>query len=288
MEGGEGMDRDRFPELPTIPIDALFDEAGTGPNRAVDYRQVLHDADVVLGKDWMTGNEFLVFGRDFLKGVIESGLTKTAAVLRIGLDQESEELERLLALMLVVKGRHDYGPPEDGLAGEAENVMPERTVRLYDFRTKQLTKIPARELAPGMVRARITGIDGEVFVDAAQVLRGGEVRHPPFPDAVREQLRRLYETFQDVYPKTLEEWEDGFRRDMHPEREIALWEYMATVFEHFTAGRSLNPEQRRDIYLVILTCMNNGKENVLVTTNPQTLSRKQVNEIVEFFFQNRA
>jgi hypothetical protein len=161
------------------------------------------------------------------------------------------------------------------------------TVRVYDFQTEQLTTIPASELAQGMVRARVIGIEGDVWVAASQAIPS-EYRHPPFPEDIRDYLRQLQKTFADVYPRTIEQWEDGFRRDTHPDREIALWLYMGDVFEHFTSGQPLDADQKRDIFQVILASVNNGTKHVLATTNPRTLSKKRVREIVDWMAKGRA
>jgi hypothetical protein len=96
-------------ETERIPIDALFDE-GTGPNLSADPRGELRDAEVIRGVDWTTQNEFLVFGRDTMERIVRSGAPEPCRVLQIGLDQDTDELEKLLALVQVVKGRHDYQP----------------------------------------------------------------------------------------------------------------------------------------------------------------------------------
>lgn len=89
-------------------LDALFDESGRGPNISSDPRPLLNGADVILGVDRMSGREFLVFGADALRNVTKTGQSKWLKVLRIELDQETDDLERVLALMTVVKGKHDY------------------------------------------------------------------------------------------------------------------------------------------------------------------------------------
>ena len=161
--------------------------------------------------------------------------------------------------------------------------MTQGTVNVLDLDTNAITTIPAGELAEGMLRARMEGIDGEIWVEASKLKSGGPLRHPPFEEDLRDILRRLGQTFADVCPRTLEEWEDELRRDTHPEQEIALWVVMEEVFLHFTSGRSLDEEQKIDIFSVVLACVNNGPEYVLATTSPRTLSRKAVKEIVEYF-----
>src|SRR5688500_15185081 len=102
--------------------------------------------------------------------------------------------------------------------------MKQQTVLMYDFETKWLTAIPAAELAPGMLRLTVEGIAGDVWVDGKAALGAkAPLRHPPFPEEARAHLRRLRAVFHDVYPNTLGQWEDGFRRDADPDREIAIW-----------------------------------------------------------------
>jgi hypothetical protein len=91
-----------------ISIDALFDESGRGPNLSADPRPLLKAADVVFGVDRMSGRQFLVYGADSLRRVIQTGKAGEFLVMRIELDQETDDLERLLALMIVLKGKHDY------------------------------------------------------------------------------------------------------------------------------------------------------------------------------------
>jgi hypothetical protein len=109
----------------------------------------------------------------------------------------------------------------------------------------------------------------------------GEVRHPPFPEPVREHLRLIQQTFKDVKPMALDEWEFGFRHDSHPDQEIAIWLFMAEAYNRFTRGRTLHEDQKRDIFRVIRAFVNNGPGFVTKTVSPATLSRKRVKEMVE-------
>jgi hypothetical protein len=159
--------------------------------------------------------------------------------------------------------------------------MDGQTVRVLDLRTHRLITIPARELAPGMVRARVEGIEGEVWVEASQVHQG-PVLQPPFGEDVRQVVRHIRDALQDVVSLTAEEWEDGFRRDANPAEEIAFWCSVAEAYMHFTASRSLSPEQKRDLLEVIFACLNNGPEYVLLTTSPSTLSPDQVRQVAAY------
>jgi hypothetical protein len=96
--------------MPTIPINALFGE-GMAPNLSADYDQFILAADVVFGVDVMSEREFLVFGRKALRDVLESDQLKGLKVFRVALDQDTEELEKLFALIRELRGsdHHERG-----------------------------------------------------------------------------------------------------------------------------------------------------------------------------------
>jgi hypothetical protein len=98
-----------------LSIDALFDEAGTGPNLSADPHQEFHAADLVFGVDRMRGREFLLYGADVLRDVIKNGESKSLYVIRIELDQDTDDLEQVIAFVTVVKGKHDNQATEGDL-----------------------------------------------------------------------------------------------------------------------------------------------------------------------------
>ena len=158
--------------------------------------------------------------------------------------------------------------------------------RVYDFKTRELYQIPDAELAPGMIEARVHGIDGTVWVEASQ-LRRGEPKYFQFGEDLREDIRAITAVFDEVYPQSLEEWEDGFRRDAHPKREIDLWLHMADVFSMATEGKSLTLQQKRDYFRVIVACSNASRDKVLYVAKREVISREKAEEIVNLFFEGQ-
>jgi hypothetical protein len=166
------------------------------------------------------------------------------------------------------------------------------TVRVFDFDTRQVTTIPASELASGMILARVQGIEGQVFVNAAQG-KEGRFCHPPFPDPVRELLVQMHLDLNLVGAphETLQELEDSFRQDTNPDKEISLWLVMIGACKRFAAmrpatARPLDDDQKRDILNVVLAFVNNGADNVLATTTHRTISRSRVKEMVAWCKEN--
>ena len=163
---------------------------------------------------------------------------------------------------------------------------PER-VRIYDPDTQQITTIPAAELAPNMVQVtlrRENGRDEEnVWVDAAK-LEQSPYRHPPFPEEIRQYFHQLKAALDEVDFKSLEEWEDGFRRDENWQQELSLFLRIAEVYSRLTRGRNLDPTRKQDIYRVLIGCTLSPREHVLSVIDLSTLSRQEAQAAIAEFY----
>jgi hypothetical protein len=121
-----------------------------------------------------------------------------------------------------------------------------KTVRVYDLVTKRVNTIPAAELAPGMVQAQVEGV-GLVWINSATVKLSGKFKHPPLEPGLRDIIEReIQKPLAEVWPRTLAQWEDGFRRDTNPEQEIGVWCRIAERFAEFSKSEGLNQAQRQE------------------------------------------
>jgi hypothetical protein len=162
----------------------------------------------------------------------------------------------------------------------------EARVPVYDFDTRQVHLIPAAELAPGMVRARLNGVEDEVWVDASR-LQQNVHQQPPFPEEVRDLFRQLKAALDEVYPMSLEQWEDGFRRDSNPEPEIAYWLHLAQTYSRLVApdaGLGATPERRLAVFKLLAGCGIAPRERVLGVAERGPLTREEAERVVDAFF----
>ena len=155
-------------------------------------------------------------------------------------------------------------------------------VRVYDFDSKRVSEIPEAELAPGMIQAQLDGV-GLVWIRAARV-KTGPIRHPPFSEELRGLLREIRTTFDEVYPKSLEDWEDGFRRDANAEQEIAAWYYAARKYQQCLRGQNYSLPQRQEVFAIIAACMTSPREQVLKIVQLSALPQEKATEAIEIFF----
>jgi hypothetical protein len=93
-----------------VPFHALFAEDNLNPNESWTEhpRDLVSAAEIVLAVDVMTGTQALIYGRGVLEGIVAGSIIKGVEVLGVELDMETDELERLVALVRVAKGHDDY------------------------------------------------------------------------------------------------------------------------------------------------------------------------------------
>jgi hypothetical protein len=116
------------------------------------------------------------------------------------------------------------------------------------------------------------------YVDPSQ-LRPGPTRHGSLPPDLLEQIRAVYDVIGPYLGMTLEQFEIDFMRDMHPEREVALWYRIAKAWlayhEDFLGNETLPNEEERKL-LGALVAISTGVEDVSKLNVPVEVGRRLV------------
>ena len=112
----------------------------------------------------------------------------------------------------------------------------------------------------------------------------GKVKHPPFDKRIRKIIRHIQKTFAEHDKRSVKVWEDGFRSDTHPEKEIAYWSHAADIYKEFASGE-VSHERCADIYRCIVTCLITiTPESVWHVFKPTVLSRAEAEQIVNRYY----
>ena len=130
-----------------------------------------------------------------------------------------------------------------------------------------------------MVKVEIQGRKGNFWVDASQQTPS-PAKHFVFGPEYKQVFEFLCKALSDVYPQSVEEWEDAFRGEANPKKEVQAWVSIANSFLHFKEELDLSPEERQEAFTVISLAYNNGPENVLLTFTPQALSKERFRTIL--------
>jgi hypothetical protein len=145
---------------------------------------------------------------------------------------------------------------------------------------------PAAAKFPGGVFFQSLAWLGRVWISTAQS-RPGEYQHPPFSEEVRTYIGQIKVSLDEVFFQTLEAWEDGFRRDQHVEREIALWFHIAAVYKRCIADKETSFEQRKDYFNALLSCTFGPRERIFEIFQPKAISKKEAEDAIALFFADK-
>ena len=203
------MDSNGTISLVSLPVEALEEQ---------EVREIVCHADVVLGIDEDTEESAVFYGRDVLEEARRAGRHSDLRAIGFRLDPTSDQREYLAVMVHRLKGSCCFQNVDELVRRSLGN----RQVKVAGDGSTPDFHMPARELNQDMVRGRMQETGEEVWVESSKVVQG-EIRHPPFPAEVRAKISQILDTLKEVHPLTIAEWEEGFRRDTHPEREIALW-----------------------------------------------------------------
>jgi hypothetical protein len=101
-------------------------------------------------------------------------------------------------------------------------------------------------------------------VDPKQ-LRPGPIRHRSLPPEMLEQIKAVFDVIGPYINMTLEQFEINFMRDMHPEREVAVWFRITKAWlayhEDFLENETLPNEEELKL-LGALVAISTGIEDV--------------------------
>jgi hypothetical protein len=101
-------------------------------------------------------------------------------------------------------------------------------------------------------------------IDPSQ-LRPGPIRNESLPPELLDQIKAVFDVIGPYIGMTLEQFEIGFLRDMHPESEVALWCSITAAWlayhEKFLSDVMLPDEDERNM-LGALIAISSGVEDV--------------------------
>ncbi|MBD2448045.1 GIY-YIG nuclease family protein [Nostoc sp. FACHB-152] len=99
-------------------------------------------------------------------------------------------------------------------------------------------------------------------------------------DEQKERVEIIAEIFADVFPRTVDAWIMDLSRDHNPEKEIEIWENIATAFLKIAEVQFFSQDQKKEVfYLLFLRSMMSASK-VLEQFKLKNFSRKTAKEIL--------
>ena len=116
------------------------------------------------------------------------------------------------------------------------------------------------------------------FIDPRK-LRPRPIRNESLPPELLDQIKAVFDVIGPYIGMTLEQFEVGFMRDMHPENEVALWFRITKAWlayhEDFLANETLPNEGERKL-LGALIAISTGVDDVAKLNVPEEVGHRLV------------
>jgi hypothetical protein len=116
------------------------------------------------------------------------------------------------------------------------------------------------------------------YIDPKQ-LRPGPIRNESLPSELLDQIKAVFDVIGAYIGMTLEQFEIGFMRDLHPESEVALWCNLAKAWlayhEDFLGNVTLPDVEERRL-LGALIAISTGVEDVSKLGIPAEVGRRLI------------
>jgi hypothetical protein len=110
-------------------------------------------------------------------------------------------------------------------------------------------------------------------------LQPGPIRNESLPPELLDQIKAVFDAIGPYLNMTLEQFEIGFMRDMHPESEVALWFRITKAWlayhEDFLANETL-PKQEEQKLLRALIAISACVKDVAKLNVPVEVGRRLV------------
>ncbi len=112
-----------------------------------------------------------------------------------------------------------------------------------------------------------------------------EVRHDSLTADQMIKVKKIYLTFADVYPVSLEETILNFRKDLDPDSEIKVWLQMADAYEKYINSKQgkLNPDTKKEVFKLILSRSMMPDEEAIANAGLVILTEKEAKEILSYY-----
>jgi len=120
---------------------------------------------------------------------------------------------------------------------------------------------------------------------AIQDLELNDIVHDSLTTRQINDIKRIQQIFSEVNSSTLDETINNFKRDQHPDNEIAIWQKMADTYQRFTSrtNKAIGLDKKNEAYELILLRSMMTEGEVLQKYVPKVLTKDEVNEIFSYY-----
>lgn len=120
------------------------------------------------------------------------------------------------------------------------------------------------------------------WVDPKEIHQG-PVQRDSLTDEQTERIKVLQQTFFEIDGQTIDQWIDSFKRDLNPDKELAIWEQMAKAYTAYCLSHELSLDEKKEVYKIVLLRSMASAEDVLERIELTLISESEAKNIMSAF-----
>ena len=90
-----------------------------------------------------------------------------------------------------------------------------------------------------------------------------------------QRIAAVQKVFAEVDSTPPEKWIEDFKRDMNPDRELAIWEAMAAAYSKQNSAKAFSLPQRKELFGVLLTGSGASEDEAIKHLKLKVLSEDE-------------
>ena len=114
-------------------------------------------------------------------------------------------------------------------------------------------------------------------------LTPGPIVHNSLSEKQLDKIKDIQQTFNEVYPVSLDETITNFKRDQNPDNEINIWMNMANTYKYFASANTGEKkiEVRKEAFKLILMRSMMSEKEAINSSDLKLLNKNEVQEILK-------
>lgn len=121
-----------------------------------------------------------------------------------------------------------------------------------------------------------------VIMNPNDIQIGGYL-HKELPPELLPRIKATTDTFQIIDGISYEKAVDLYKRDLNPEENLVLWEEMARGYKSFCTSRCRSPQERMDVYRLLLLRSMFDSDESLKRANLKVLSHSEAATVLKLY-----
>jgi hypothetical protein len=114
-------------------------------------------------------------------------------------------------------------------------------------------------------------------------LESGPIRHEELTPEQIQRLRKIHDTLNEVDPSDFDKMVEDFKRDLHPDREILIWEQIVAAYQSYCSTRRLTLPAKQDVLRILLARSDMPEEEALKGLPLSVLTVAEAKTVMSYY-----